>query len=203
MKKDNTTLLVIGCLSAALLFCKKRSASGVGRLFGGNSGYIDYSMSKRAAEARTEGRYPKTDFKRVYKMNDKTLQTLVRLGVISDKEWHHTSKYGNKTVFYSWLLDDYIQVYQDNKKQIQDWIKTHNYAAIAELFDMPYDDTDDLHIGDSIIPIYDDPYFVSGKIVDVIRDNIVVEVIKKMGNDIFTYKDRLSRTMFKYFYRVL
>lgn len=59
MKKDNTTLLVIGCLSAALLLFRKRSPNGVGRLFGGNSGYIDYSMSKRAAEARTEGRYPK------------------------------------------------------------------------------------------------------------------------------------------------
>ncbi|MBR5898580.1 MAG: hypothetical protein IKZ14_03835 [Muribaculaceae bacterium] len=38
------------------------------QIFGGNSGYVGYSMSKRAAEAREEGRYPKTDFKKVYRI---------------------------------------------------------------------------------------------------------------------------------------
>lgn len=31
---------------------------------GGNSGYVGYSMSKRAVSARNEGAYPKTDFKK-------------------------------------------------------------------------------------------------------------------------------------------
>lgn len=34
-------------------------------VFGGNSGYVGYSMSKRAAEAKEEGRYPKTEFRGV------------------------------------------------------------------------------------------------------------------------------------------
>lgn len=34
------------------------------KTFGGNSGYVGYSMSKRALNARNEGSYPKTDFKK-------------------------------------------------------------------------------------------------------------------------------------------
>ena len=64
------------------------------RLVGGNSGYVGYSMSKRAEQAREEGRYPKTDFKKVYNISDKTLKALVSAGIIDDNEWHHTSKYG-------------------------------------------------------------------------------------------------------------
>ena len=36
------------------------------KTFGGNSGYVGYSMSKRALNARNEGSYPKTDFKKEY-----------------------------------------------------------------------------------------------------------------------------------------
>ena len=61
------------------------------RLVGGNRGYVGYSMSKRAAQAREEGRYPKTDFKKVYNISDKTLKALVLAGIIDDNEWHHTS----------------------------------------------------------------------------------------------------------------
>ena len=61
------------------------------RLVGGNSGYVGYSMSKRAEQAREEGRYPKTDFKKVYNISDKTLKALVSAGIIDDNEWHHTS----------------------------------------------------------------------------------------------------------------
>ena len=61
------------------------------RLVGGNSGYVGYSMSKRAEQAREEGRYPKTDFKKVYNISDKTLKALVSAGIIDDNEWHHAS----------------------------------------------------------------------------------------------------------------
>lgn len=86
--------------------------------YGGNSGYVGYSMSKRAAQARAEGRFPKTDFKREYGVTEKSFNVLVKIGAIDDSEWHHTSKYGNKTTFYRWDDDFYESVYRDNKTEI-------------------------------------------------------------------------------------
>ena len=97
--------------------------------YGGNSGYIGYSMSKRAAEAREEGRYPKTDFKKVYDMPQVTLDALVEAGVINDKEWHHTSVYGNKTTFYGWgAYGEYpymSEYYKAHKAEIDEAAKNH------------------------------------------------------------------------------
>ena len=97
--------------------------------YGGNSGYVGYSMSKRAAEAREEGRYPKSDFKKVYDMPQATLDALVNAGVINDKEWHHTSVYGNKTTFYGWgaygespYMSEY---YKAHKTEIDEAAKSH------------------------------------------------------------------------------
>lgn len=97
--------------------------------YGGNSGYVGYSMSKRAAEAREEGRYPKNDFKKVYDMPQATLDALVKAGVINDKEWHHTSVYGNKTTFYGWgaygespYMSEY---YKAHKTEIDEAAKNH------------------------------------------------------------------------------
>ena len=73
--------------------------------YGGNSGYVGYSMSVRAAEAREDGKYPKTDFCREYGISPKLLTALVEAGVVSDSEWHHTSMYGNRTTFYEWVQD--------------------------------------------------------------------------------------------------
>jgi 2-polyprenyl-3-methyl-5-hydroxy-6-metoxy-1,4-benzoquinol methylase len=78
---------------------------GAGRFrgpVGGNSGYIGYSMSKRAAEAREEGRFPKGDFCKEYGVSRAHFDTLVKAGVIDNSEWHHTSSYGNRTEFYEW-----------------------------------------------------------------------------------------------------
>ena len=134
MKKDNTTLLVIGCLSAALLlFRKQRATSGVGRLYGGNSGYIDYSMSKRAAGARANGRYPKTDFKKVYGLTDNVLAALVEMGYIDNREWHHTSKFGNRTVFYGWDDDIYNEIYQQHKKEIDKLIRNNQVDDAGDI----------------------------------------------------------------------
>jgi hypothetical protein len=72
------------------------------KAIGNNRGYVGYSMSKRAAEARRDGKYPKGDFKFINDIPAKVFEYLVRIGVIDDSEWHHTSMYGNKTTFYCW-----------------------------------------------------------------------------------------------------
>ena len=93
------------------------------RVFGGNSGYVGYSMSKRAEQAREEGRYPKTDFKRIYGITDKMLTALVESGIVSNNEWHHTSKFGNKTTFYSFENQGAIDFFNENKDRIKEAIK--------------------------------------------------------------------------------
>ncbi|MGP1515514.1 MAG: ADP-ribosyltransferase-containing protein [Bacteroidales bacterium] len=94
------------------------------RIFGGNSGYVGYSMSKRAEQAREGGRLPKTDFKKKYKItSDDVLDVLVSIGVIDNKEWHHTSKFGNRTKFYSWEEESFAEQYQQNKKEINAIVK--------------------------------------------------------------------------------
>ena len=87
-------------------------------VFGGNSGYLGYSMSKRAAEAKEEGRYPKTEFRREYHITAKSLDMLTSLGFIDNSEWHHTSMYGNKTPFYGWTEDEFADDYLKHKKEV-------------------------------------------------------------------------------------
>ena len=87
-------------------------------VFGGNSGYVGYSMSKRAAEAKEEGRYPKTEFRREYHITAKSLDMLTSLGFINNSEWHHTSMYGNKTPFYGWTEDELADDYLKHKKEV-------------------------------------------------------------------------------------
>ena len=89
------------------------------KTFGGNSGYIGYSMSKRAANARNEGAYPKTDFKKEYGLTAKVFDALKDLKIIYVSEWHHTSKFGNRTDFYRWNEDKYINIYEQNEKEIK------------------------------------------------------------------------------------
>ena len=100
------------------------------RYFGGNSGYVGYSMSVRAAEAREEGRFPKSDFRKEYGITQNAMEALSSIGVIDGSEWHHTSSYGNKTTFYGWKEDaivgddgsmvdtDYNSIYQNSKKEV-------------------------------------------------------------------------------------
>lgn len=87
-------------------------------VFGGNSGYVGYSMSRRAAQAREDGKFPKTDFKKEYKVKEDSLKALVDAKVIDDSEWHHTSMYGNRTTFYQWDEPEYADIYAENKKEI-------------------------------------------------------------------------------------
>lgn len=91
---------------------------------GGNSGYIGYSMSKRAMKARNEGAYPKSDFKREYSVTSSHFEYLESAGIVYVSEWHHTSKFGNCTDFYRWDEDNYMSMYLDNKKTISTLIKS-------------------------------------------------------------------------------
>lgn len=51
------------------------------KTFGGNSGYVGYSMSKRALNARNEGSYPKTDFKKEYSVTASHFDFLEEAGI--------------------------------------------------------------------------------------------------------------------------
>lgn len=99
--------------------------------YGGNSGYVGYSMSRRAAEAREEGRFPKTDFKKEYHVSEHALKALVRTGFIDGSEWHHTSKYGNRTPFYGWTDEASAQTYLDNKKEVDALSKEYDGLGMA------------------------------------------------------------------------
>ena len=87
-------------------------------------------MSKRAAQAREDGRYPKTDFRKVYSVTPKTFDALVDAGVIDSGEWHHTSMYGNKTPFYGWRSKAYEDIYNSHKKEIDKMVKGAMGASI-------------------------------------------------------------------------
>lgn len=91
---------------------------------GGNSGYVGYSMSKRALKARNEGSFPKTDFKKEYSITASHFDYLLKAGIIYVSEWHHTSRFGNKTDFYRWDEDEYIGIYKQLKKSISSVIKS-------------------------------------------------------------------------------
>lgn len=136
-------LLLLTATAVACLVMRKKSMDKIGytyrrnRYYGGNSGYVGYSMSRRAAVARQEGRFPKGDFRSEYNITLNSFNLLVKIGVINNTEWHHTSKYGNRTIFYSWLDDNFLSIYTDNKNEIDklslEWHKNNqklreNYA---------------------------------------------------------------------------
>ena len=74
---------------------------------GGNSGYIGFSESKRSFAAKEDGKYPKSIFKIEYGISEKMFQTLIERNIIEVSEWHHTSKFGNKTEFFK-INDDIL-----------------------------------------------------------------------------------------------
>ena len=82
------------------------------RTFGGNRGYVGYSESVRSAEAKEQGRFPKTAFKKEYGISEKRFNDLVRDGTIGVTEWHHTSKFGNRTQFYGPLVEQWRFLYR-------------------------------------------------------------------------------------------
>lgn len=76
------------------LFKDKNKYKKGGKIIGGNSGYVGYSMSERAEMAYNEGKLP-------YSKLPSWAKKIVDSGIVDTDEWHHTSKYGNKTKFYS------------------------------------------------------------------------------------------------------
>ena len=88
-------------------------------IFGGNRGYVGYSMSKRALAARAEGKFPKTDFKKEYGMSERVFQALLAIGSICTYEWHHTSMYGNATRFYEWMDDEEFALWDTHKDEVK------------------------------------------------------------------------------------
>ncbi len=85
------------------------------RYFGGNSGYVGYSKSKRAVDAEERGLRSKSQMDRFFaeevnelikkESPDAPTVTLKQikdsLSEIRADEWHHTSMYGNRTNYYS------------------------------------------------------------------------------------------------------
>lgn len=105
-------------------------------VFGGNSGYVGYSMSKRAAKARDEGRYPKGDFRKEYQVTEKSMSALLWAGLIKNTEWHHTSMFGNRTTFYSWLEPWMSDAYLENKSAIDKLSREHKDGYIDKIQDL-------------------------------------------------------------------
>lgn len=69
--------------------------------YGANRGYIGWSESVRSRTAKEFGIYPKTQFKKEYHISEKVFQEILNAGGF-DTEWHHTSKFFNRTDFYKW-----------------------------------------------------------------------------------------------------
>lgn len=88
-----------------------------------NSGYVGYSRSVRASQARQNGSFPKTDFKKEYGLSAKAFDALREAGIVYVSEWHHTSKYCNRTDFYSWSDDEYIAIYESRQGDIKSLLK--------------------------------------------------------------------------------
>lgn len=103
------------------------------RRYGGNSGYVGYSMSVRAAQAREDGRYPKTDFRKEYNLTPAAFDMLLHYGYIDGSEWHHTSMYGNRTTFYDWQDDDIPGIYAIRKKEVDALARQWKKAASIEV----------------------------------------------------------------------
>lgn len=85
-------------------------------------------MSRRASKARSEGRFPKGDFKREYGLTDTMLNLLVENGAVSNSEWHHTSMFGNRTPFYGW--EDYaLEAFEEHTEELNRIARSRKLTA--------------------------------------------------------------------------
>ena len=89
-------------------------------IIGGNSGYIGYSMSKNAAEAYANGSLPRTKFCKEYKVPKWMWHELLEMHAVTVDGWHHTSKFGNKTYFYSWMDDEVKDIWASRRMELID-----------------------------------------------------------------------------------
>ena len=93
------------------------------RSFGGNSGYVGYSMSKRAQQARNNGIFPKTDFKKEFGISERLFKVLEEKKIVYVSEWHHTSKVGIRTNFYSWRDDSDLEIWLNKGSEIKSLVR--------------------------------------------------------------------------------
>lgn len=122
------------------------------KTIGGNSGYVGYSMSKRAQQARNKGIFPKTDFKKEYGLSERLFKVLEKRGIVYVSEWHHTSKYGNRTDFYTWRDDSDLEIWLNKGSVIKSLArkmkrgpKLMDYPATREGMDRYTIDCDLIH----------------------------------------------------------
>ena len=122
------------------------------RSFGGNSGYVGYSMSKRAQQARNNGIFPKTDFKKEFGISERLFKVLEEKKIVYVSEWHHTSKVGNRTNFYSWRDGSDLGIWINKESEIKSLArkmkkepKLMDYPATREGMDRYTIDCETIH----------------------------------------------------------
>ena len=93
--------------------------------FGGNSGYVGYSMSRRAEQAYDEG-------KLTYSKLPAWAKRAVDAGLATTTEWHHTSSYGNQTPFYNIGQFDILTDAEKTELGITDWEDYQDFAAVPK-----------------------------------------------------------------------
>ena len=120
--------------------------------FGGNSGYVGYSMSKRAQQARNNGVFPKTDFKKEFGISERLFKVLEEKKIVYVSEWHHTSKVGNRTNFYSWRDGSDLGIWINKESEINSLVrkikkepKLMDYPATREGMDRYTIDCETIH----------------------------------------------------------
>ena len=120
--------------------------------FGGNIGYVGYSMSKRAQQARNNGIFPKTDFKKEFGISERLFKVLEEKKIVYVSEWHHTSKVGNRTNFYSWRDGSDLGIWINKESEINSLVrkikkepKLMDYPATREGMDRYTIDCETIH----------------------------------------------------------
>lgn len=90
-----------------------------------NSGYVGYSMSVRAADAYDDGKLPKSKLKEKYKLSETDFNYLLENDML-ESEWHHTSKFYNKTNFYKINISGLIFLKNNGNIQALEELKKNN-----------------------------------------------------------------------------
>lgn len=129
-------------------------------IFGGNSGYVGYSKSKRAVAAEVQGLRNKSQFDAEFKKevnsiliaNGYKAVTLSKIKTatkfVSADEWHHTSKFGNRTDYYSaetianfFMVDTTAENEEETKRAIEkefDELLMEKIPYTCEYLDSPF-----------------------------------------------------------------
>ena len=109
-------------------------------------------MSKRAQQARNNGIFPKTDFKKEFGISERIFKVLEEKKIVYVSEWHHTSKAGNRTNFYSWRDNSDLGIWINKESEINSLVrkikkepKLMDYPATREGMDRYTIDCETIH----------------------------------------------------------